>query len=111
MKRLILNGVSLWLIDLIFDGIVISDAQSLIALTLMLALCNMLIKPFLQFFSFPLTLLSLGLFSLIINGIVLSMAFQLVPGAAIGGLGTAVLASIVLSVVNGALTDMFGSER
>lgn len=111
MKRLILNGVSLWLIDLIFDGIVISDAQSLIALTLMLALCNMLIKPVLQFFSFPLTLLSLGLFSLIINGIVLSMAFQLVPGAAIEGIGTAVLASIVLSVVNGALTDMFGSER
>ena len=107
MKRFILNAVSLWVLDFLFSGVVISDAGSLIVLTLILALCNSLLKPILQFFSFPFTLMTLGLFGLVVNGMVLMIAFNLVSGAAISGLFTAILASIVLSFVNGALTDMF----
>ncbi len=107
MKRFILNAISLWVLDFLFSGVMISDAGSLIVLTLILALCNSLLKPILQFFSFPFTLMTLGLFGLVVNGIVLMIAFNLVSGAAISGLFTAILASIVLSFVNGALTDMF----
>ena len=107
MKRFILNAVSLWVLDFLFSGVVISDAGSLIVLALILALCNSLLKPILQFFSFPFTLMTLGLFGLVVNGIVLMIAFNLVSGSAISGLFTAILASIVLSFVNGALTDMF----
>lgn len=106
LKRLFLNGVSLWIIDYLFAGIVISG-ESLIALTLILALCNALVKPVLEFFSFPLTFLSLGLFTLVINGAVLSLAFSLVSGAYVSSLGTAIIASIALSFVNGMLSDMF----
>lgn len=109
MKRLFLNGVSLWMIDYLFAGIVISG-ESLIALTLILALCNAVVKPVLQFFSFPLTFLSLGLFSFVINGVVLSLAFSMVPGAYVSSLGTAVIASIALSFVNGILSDMFDKK-
>lgn len=109
MKRLFLNGVSLWMIDYLFAGIVISG-ESLIALTLILALCNAVVKPVLQFFSFPLTFLSLGLFSFVINGAVLSLAFSMVPGAYVSSLGTAVIASIALSFVNGILSDMFDKK-
>lgn len=109
MKRLFLNGVSLWMIDYLFAGIVISG-ESLIALTLILALCNAVVKPVLQFFSFPLTFLSLGLFSFVINGAVLSLAFSMVPGAYVSSLGTAVIASIALSFVNGMLSDMFDKK-
>ena len=107
MKRFILNAVSLWVLDFLFAGVVIVDASSLIVLTLILALCNALMKPVLQLFSFPLTIMTLGLFGLVINGLVLMIAFNLVPGAMISGLFTAILASIVLSLVNGVLTDMF----
>ena len=107
MKRFILNAVSLWVLDFLFSGVVIVDASSLIVLTLILAMCNALIKPVLQLFSFPLTLMTLGLFGLVINGMVLMTAFNLVSGAMISNLFTAILASIVLSFVNGALTDMF----
>ena len=109
LKRLFLNGVSLWMIDYLFAGIVISG-ESLIALTLILALCNAVVKPVLQFFSFPLTFLSLGLFSFVINGAVLSLAFSMVPGAYVSSLGTAVIASIALSFVNGILSDMFDKK-
>lgn len=109
LKRLFLNGVSLWMIDYLFAGIVISG-ESLIALTLILALCNAVVKPVLQFFSFPLTFLSLGLFSFVINGAVLSLAFSMVPGAYVSSLGTAVIASIALSFVNGMLSDMFDKK-
>ena len=107
MKRFILNAVSLWVLDFLFSGVVIKDASSLIVLTLILAMCNALIKPVLQLFSFPLTLMTLGLFGLVINGMVLMIAFNLVSGAMISNLFTAIPASIVLSFVNGALTDMF----
>ena len=107
MKRFILNAVSLWVLDFLFSGVVIVDASSLIVLTLILAMCNALIKPVLQLFSFPLTLMTLGLFGLVVNGMVLMIAFNLVSGAMISNLFTAILASIVLSFVNGALTDMF----
>lgn len=107
MKRFILNAVSLWVLDFLFSGVVIVDASSLIVLTLILAMCNALIKPVLQLFSFPLTLMTLGLFGLVINGMILMIAFNLVSGAMISNLFTAILASIVLSFVNGALTDMF----
>ena len=107
MKRFILNAVSLWVLDFLFSGVLISDGGSLIVLTLILALCNSLIKPVLKFFSFPFTLMTLGLFGLVINGLVMMIAFSFVPGAAIDGLFTAILASIVLSLVNGVLTDMF----
>ena len=107
MKRFILNAVSLWVLDFLFSGVLISDGGSLIVLTLILALCNGLIQPVLKFFSFPFTLMTLGLFGLVINGLVMMIAFSMVPGAAIDGLFTAIIASIVLSLVNGVLTDMF----
>lgn len=110
MKRFILNAVSLWVLDALFSGVVIADAASLIVLTLILALCNSLIKPVLQFFSFPFTLLTLGLFSLVVNGAVLMIAFGFVEGAMIHGLPTAILASIVLGFVNGALSNMFSEN-
>ncbi len=107
MKRFILNCVSLWVIDLLFENILIVDGTALIALTLILSLCNTLVKPILGFFSLPLTILTLGLFSLVVNGIVFLLAFSFVPGAMINGLMTAIFASILLSIVNSVLTDMF----
>lgn len=68
-----------------------------------LGLANMIVKPVLILFSLPITVLSLGLFLLVINGLVLWLVAALVPGIAVSHFGWAVLAALVISLVNGLL--------
>lgn len=65
-----------------------------------LALLNTVLKPILVLLTLPLTILTLGLFLLVLNGLMLWLAARLVAGFSIpGGFGTTILASVVLSLV------------
>lgn len=65
-----------------------------------LGLANMIVKPILLFFSLPITILTLGLFLLVINGFVLWLVSVLVPGISVTHFGWAILAALVISLVN-----------
>jgi len=67
---------------------------------IVLGLINATLKPVLQFISLPITFLSLGLFYLVINGLMLMLVSALVPGFTVSGFFTAFFASIVLSLLN-----------
>lgn len=97
---IVVNAISLYLVSLLMSSVQISSFGSLIVLTLIFGVLNLTIKPILQFFSLPITFLTLGLFSLIINAIVLKLAFSLVPGVYLYGFLSAIVASILLSVAN-----------
>lgn len=97
---IVVNAISLYLVSLLMSSVQISSFGSLIVLTLIFGVLNLTIKPILQFFSLPITFLTLGLFSLIINAIVLKLAFSLVPGVYLYGFLSAIEASILLSVAN-----------
>lgn len=71
-----------------------------------LGLANMIVKPILLFFSLPITILSLGLFLLVINGLMLWLVAALVPGIAVTHFGWAILAALVISLVNGILGSL-----
>ncbi len=107
MKKLVLglivNGISLFLISQLFSGIEIR-LDSLLLLTVVFYLLNAIIRPILKILSFPITILTLGLFSFVINGLMLWFAFKMVDGAYIKGFWTCVWASIVISVLNSFLT-------
>ena len=107
---LIINGLSLYLISYLFDGIVI-EISALIALTLIFCVLNTIVNPILKLFALPLTIMTLGLFTLVINGIVLNLAFSLVNGAYCDSLITCIGASIVLSVLNTGLEAIFNDEN
>lgn len=66
-----------------------------------LGLANMVVKPVLVFFSLPITILTLGLFLLVVNGLVLWLVSALVPGISVVHFGWAILAALVISLVNG----------
>lgn len=100
---LIINGISLWVLDQLFVNVYISSLSSLIVLTLIFGICNSILKPILQLFSFPISVMTLGLFTFVINGFILGLSFALVPGVQLDGFGTAIIASITLSIVNWAL--------
>lgn len=97
---IVVNAISLYLVSLLMSSVQISSFGSLIVLTIIFGVLNLTIKPILQFFSLPITFLTLGFFSLIINAIVLKLAFSLVPGVYLYGFLSAIGASILLSVAN-----------
>ncbi|GAA0861586.1 Membrane protein of uncharacterised function [uncultured Clostridium sp.] len=104
MKRvslfIIVNAISLYLVSLLMNSMYIGSFGALIILTIIFGALNLTVKPILEFLSLPITFLTLGLFLLIINAIVLKLAFGLVPGVYLYGFVNAIGASILLSIVN-----------
>ncbi len=71
-----------------------------------LGLANMIVKPLFIFFSLPITILTLGLFLLVINGFMIWLVAALVPGITVSHFGWAILAALVISLVNGILGSL-----
>lgn len=99
---LFVNGIALFCVDYLFKGITL-EMSSLVILTVVFCVLNTLVKPILTVLSLPLTIITLGLFMLVINGIILFLAFKIVPGASCDNFSICILASIVISVVNSVL--------
>lgn len=110
LGSLVANALSFYLLDLIFNNIYFDKASAFVAMAIIFSLVNLTIKPILKVLSFPITLLSLGLFSLVVNAVVLNLAFSLVPTAHIGNFGTAFWASIVLSFINSAIREFISNN-
>lgn len=97
---IVINAISLYIISYLMSSVYISSLGSLIMLTIIFGCLNLIVKPIIQFFSLPITFLTLGLFSLVINGIVLYLAFSIVPGVHLNGFLNSILAAILLSIAN-----------
>lgn len=98
-KMIVINVFSLWIIDMLFHDIHFANMTTVMMTAIILGLLNSTLKPFLKFISLPLSILTLGLFSLLINGFVFFLALH-IGGGYVGNVLTAVLASIVLSIAN-----------
>ncbi len=81
--------------------------KSVIILAVIIGFLNSTVRPVLQFLSIPITILTLGLYYFVVNGIVLYMAFKLTNGADIKGLRSAIWVNIVLTVLNSFITNLF----
>ena len=88
-------GIAAYLVP----GVSVTVAGALVAAVVLGAL-NILVRPILFLLTLPVTILTLGLFSLIINGVIVLLAAFVVPGFSIASFGAALLFAIVLAVVN-----------
>jgi len=104
LLRLLITALGLWAASAIVHGIVFSGIGSLIVAALLLGIVNAVIRPLILILTLPLTLITLGLFILVVNGISLALVAALVPGFAVSGLWAATLGAIVVS-----LTSWLGS--
>jgi len=86
LVRLLITALGLWVADQLLPGIVITGTGALIVSALLLGVVNAVIRPILLILTLPLTVLTLGLFILIVNGISLGVVAWLVPGFHIAGL-------------------------
>ena len=89
-------GVTAWLVP----GVALSGIWVTLLVTFVLALINIFIKPVLFILTLPINILTLGLFSLVINALLVLLAAKIVPGFEVNGFWTAFVFSIVLSIVN-----------
>ena len=81
-------------------GIAIKDTSTAFVAALVLGLLNALLGPILRFLAFPITLLTLGLFAIIINAFLLWLASRLVDGFRVDGALSAILGALVLGILN-----------
>lgn len=104
--RIISNIITLFIVDLLLKGIYIDTTMSLVLVGVVLTFLNMFIKPFLDLISLPITFLTLGLFSIIVNAAVLSVSFNFIEGAYIDGFFSAIIGAIFFSIVNSFVTKI-----
>jgi putative membrane protein len=102
LLQVVLNAVALWLAANLVPGIQYRGGVVwLLAAGLVLGLLNLLVKPVLTLLSLPLIVLSLGLFYLVINGMVLYLAAKLMPHhLQVAGCGTAIVGGLVIALFN-----------
>lgn len=104
-------AIGLWLASQIVPGIHILSPGSLIAAALLLGVVNAVIRPILVILTLPITLISLGLFLLVINGLMIELVAYFLPGFVVAGLGSAILASIIVSLTSWVMSAWVGPPR
>ncbi len=98
LVRTFITAFGLWIADAVLAGIRFEEVISLWLAAFLLGVTNAFVRPLVVILTLPITLLSLGLFLLVINGMMLMMVAALMPTFHIASLGSAVAASIILSV-------------
>ena len=98
--RAAIAALGLWVATLLVDGLVIANPLSLVLAALLLGVCNAVVKPVLVVLTLPATVLTLGLFLLVINGIVLALVAWILPGFSIASFGAAILGALIVSIVS-----------
>jgi len=106
LVRLIINGLALLVADQFISGFAIRGFTSAIIAVLILGIINTFIRPIFLFFTLPITVMSLGLFILIINAITFSMTAWLVDGFTIYSFSGAFWGAIVTSITSWLLNNM-----
>ena len=108
MWRVIINGLALLLLAILIKGVHIDNIPSAFIAALVLGVLNAFIRPLLLLFTLPLNIMSLGLFTFIVNGLVLWMVTIFVVGFSISSFWLTVLSAILLSIISGLLSWLMG---
>jgi putative membrane protein len=96
----VLSALAVWIVSRVVPGIYVSGPVAALIAALVIGFINATVGVVLKILTFPLTLVTLGLFWLIINALMLKFASALVPGFQVRGFFAAFVGAIVLSLVN-----------
>ena len=99
LAQLIVSALAVIITSFILPGVHMESAVTGIIVAAVLAVLNAVVKPLLVILTIPITLVTLGLFLLVINAGIIMLAGKIVPGFSVNGFWTAFLFSIILSLV------------
>ncbi|WP_158860324.1 phage holin family protein [Lunatibacter salilacus] len=111
LLQLAIAGLAIVFTAYLLPGISVDDFLTGIVIAALLALLNITIKPILIFLTIPITLITLGLFLLVINAFLVILASMIVPGFAVDNFWWALLFSLILSLVNSVFGISLGEGK
>lgn len=98
--RILVAAAGLWLSDRLIPGVVARGWTTLLIAGLLLGIVNAIVRPVVTVLTFPLTLLTLGLFLLVVNAAMIGLVSMVVPGMEVHGLWAGVQAAVVTGIVS-----------
>jgi len=95
----LITALGLWLVTVIVPGVRVRSAGDLLLAALVLGAINAVIRPLLWVLTMPLTVLTFGLFALLINALMIRFAAALVPGFDVASFADALLAALIMALL------------
>ena len=95
LLRVLITSILVLVLSYVIKGVVVDEISTAITVAIVLGLLNFFVKPILLFFTFPLTVLSFGLFYFVINALIILLCDHFVDGFEVKGFWTALFFSII----------------
>lgn len=108
--RAVIAAAGLWLAALWVSGVHIEGVATLLLAGVLLGVVNAVVRPIAVVLTFPITLLTLGLFLLVVNAAMVGLVALMLPGMSIDGFWDALLAALIVSVTGWLGSWLFGSR-
>jgi putative membrane protein len=108
--RILLTALAVVILAKFLPGVEVDGYLTAIIVAVVLAILNLLVKPILVIFTLPVTILTLGLFLLVINAIIILLADAFVSGFGVDGFFIALLFSLLLSLFQSLLFSLLGKD-
>jgi len=108
--RILLTAVVVFLIAKFLPGVSVAGYGTAVIVALVLALLNLIVKPILVILTLPVTILTLGLFLLVINAVIILLADSFISGFGVDGFWIALIFSLLLSIFQSILYSILGSD-
>lgn len=106
--RWLIVALGLWVAEQILPGIEIADTPTLLLAAALLGLVNAIVRPLIVILTLPITLLTLGIFLLVINGAMLELVAWLLPKVHVASFGDAFLGALIVSVTGWITSSWIG---
>lgn len=110
LVKLLLSAIAVLTGAYILPGVEVSGFWVAVAVAVILSILNVIVKPILVFLTIPLTILTLGLFLLVINAVIILMTDGLIAGFEVQGFWWALGYSLILSLINSLFEDLMGRK-
>jgi putative membrane protein len=101
--RLLISGIVAFGLSYLLPGIHIDNFTTALLVALVLSILDAIVKPILVIFTFPITIITFGLFLFVVNAIIIWMATKFVKGFTVDGFWWAILFSLLLSIITSLL--------
>ncbi len=109
--RILLTAVAVFILSYVLPGVAVADYWSAVIVAVVLGLLRIVVKPILVILTFPITVVTLGLFLLVINAIIIMMADYFIGGFAVKNFWWALIFSLLLSLLQSILYSMVEGDK
>ena len=110
LAQLIISALAVMIASFLFKGVHVDSAYTALAVAAVLAILNAIVKPILVILTIPITIVTLGLFLLVINAALILLASEIVHGFKVDSFWTAFFFSIILALIN-SIFNSFNREE